>query len=419
MLSSDGMTKLHSTAPTIDRAYLVAADLQGQLLTAQESLEELAELSRTAGAEVVGRTTQKLDHPNVATYVGKGKVSEVKEASRERNANVVIFDDELSPSQQRNLEQELGAKVIDRTALILDIFATRAHTREGRLQTSLAQMSYLLPRLAGQWSHLERMEGAIGTRGPGETQIETDRRLIRSRISKIKRELDEVRTQRALYRRNRQRNNIPVVALVGYTNAGKSTLMRALSGADVFVENKLFATLDPVTRRLKLPSGETALLTDTVGFIQKLPTELVAAFRATLEELQEADVLLHVVDLSHPNAFQHVESVTGTLKDLGVEGRTQLLALNKVDRLTTVDGVLVASFDEAKALVHGAGAPPANVALVSAAKRWGLDALLRRIEGALDGDIDGLSLPTNAVSNGGRNGPGLSDGLRPRRTSIG
>lgn len=395
------MTRLHSTAATPDRAYLVAADLHGQLLTADESIEELSELARTAGADVVGRTTQKLEHPNVATYVGKGKLEEVKEAGKVLGANVVIFDDELSPSQQRNLERELGTKVIDRTALILDIFATRAHTREGRLQTSLAQMQYLLPRLAGQWSHLERMEGAIGTRGPGETQIETDRRLIRSRISKIKHELDDVRTQRGLYRRNRQRNNIPVVALVGYTNAGKSTLMHALSGADVLVEDKLFATLDPVTRRLKLPSGETVLLTDTVGFIQKLPTELVASFRATLEELQEADLLLHVVDLSHPNAFQHSESVGQTLKDLGVEGRPQLLALNKVDRLRNQDGALVASFDEAKALVHGAGAPPANVALISAANRWGLDALLRRVEGALDGDLDGLDAPSQVLARSG------------------
>ena len=395
------MTRLHSTAATPDRAYLVAADLHGQLLTADQSIEELAELARTAGADVVGRTTQKLEHPNVATYVGKGKLEEVKEAGKVLGANVVIFDDELSPSQQRNLERELGTKVIDRTALILDIFATRAHTREGRLQTSLAQMQYLLPRLAGQWSHLERMEGAIGTRGPGETQIETDRRLIRSRISKIKHELDDVRTQRGLYRRNRQRNNIPVVALVGYTNAGKSTLMHALSGADVLVEDKLFATLDPVTRRLKLPSGETVLLTDTVGFIQKLPTELVASFRATLEELQEADLLLHVVDLSHPNAFQHSESVGQTLKDLGVEGRPQLLALNKVDRLRNQDGTPVASFDEAKALVHGAGAPPANVALVSAANRWGLDALLRRVEGALDGDLDGLDAPSQVLARSG------------------
>ena len=395
------MTRLHSTAATPDRAYLVAADLHGQLLTADQSIEELSELARTAGADVVGRTTQKLEHPNVATYVGKGKLEEVKEAGKVLGANVVIFDDELSPSQQRNLERELGTKVIDRTALILDIFATRAHTREGRLQTSLAQMQYLLPRLAGQWSHLERMEGAIGTRGPGETQIETDRRLIRSRISKIKHELDDVRTQRGLYRRNRQRNNIPVVALVGYTNAGKSTLMHALSGADVLVEDKLFATLDPVTRRLKLPSGETVLLTDTVGFIQKLPTELVASFRATLEELQEADLLLHVVDLSHPNAFEHSESVGQTLKDLGVEGRPQLLALNKVDRLRNQDGTPVASFDEAKALVHGAGAPPANVALVSAANRWGLDALLRRVEGALDGDLDGLDAPSQVLARSG------------------
>ncbi len=395
------MQKFHSTAATPDRAYLVAADLRGQLLTADESIEELAELARTAGAEVVGRTTQKLEHPNVATYVGKGKVEAIRESSKELGANVVIFDDELSPSQQRNLERDLGTKVIDRTALILDIFATRAHTREGRLQTSLAQMEYLLPRLAGQWSHLERMEGAIGTRGPGETQIETDRRLIRSRISKIKDELDQVRTQRGLYRRNRQRNNIPVVALVGYTNAGKSTLMRALSGADVLVEDKLFATLDPVTRRLKLPSGETVLLTDTVGFIQKLPTELVASFRATLEELQEADLLLHVVDLSHANAFQHAESVDKTLKDLGVEGRPQLLALNKVDRLRDEDAKTVTSFDEARALVHGAGAPPANVALVSAAKRWGLENLLRRIEGALDGDLDGLDSPSDVLARSG------------------
>ncbi len=395
------MPQFHSTAPVADRAYLVAAELQGSLLPVRESLEELAELARTAGAEVVGRASQRLEHPSVATYIGKGKLEEVKELSRELGANVVVFDDELSPSQQRNLERELGAKVIDRTALILDIFATRAHTREGRLQVALAQMEYLLPRLAGQWSHLERMEGAIGTRGPGETQIETDRRLIRGRISRIKRDLEEVRTQRALYRRNRQRNNVPVVALVGYTNAGKSTLMKALSGADVLVENKLFATLDPVTRRLRLPSGETVLLTDTVGFIQKLPTQLVAAFRATLEELQEADVLLHVVDLSHENAFEHTQAVDTTLRDLGVDGRLQILALNKVDLLRRPDGEFVASFDEAKGLIHGAGAPPANVALVSAAKRWGLDALLRRIEGALEGELEGLPAPSELLARSG------------------
>jgi GTP-binding protein HflX len=378
---------IHSTAPTVDRAFLVAADTRFSLLPATESLTELTELANTAGAEVVGTTTQRLDHPNVATYIGKGKVDEVKEISRGLDANVVIFDDELSPSQQRNLEKSLGTKVIDRTALILDIFATRAQTREGRLQVSLAQMQYLLPRLAGQWSHLERMEGAIGTRGPGETQIETDRRLIRGRIAKIKRDLEDVRKNRSLYRRQRQRAGLPVVALVGYTNAGKSTLMRALSGADVLAEDKLFATLDPVTRRIKLPGGETVLLTDTVGFIQKLPTELVAAFRATLEELEEADILLHVIDISHPHAYEHTQTVDATLADLGVAGKPRLLALNKVDLLVRPDGERVASLDEARALVHGAGAPPANVALCSAARRWGLDRLLERLEQGLDGGL--------------------------------
>lgn len=380
--------RLHSTAAIADRAFLVAASLPNALLPAPESLNELGELAKTAGAVVVGSTVQKLEHPNVATYVGSGKVDEIIEERKRLDANVVIFDDELSPSQQRNLEKALGVKVIDRTALILDIFATRAQTREGRLQVELAQMQYLLPRLAGQWAHLERMEGAIGTRGPGETQIETDRRLINSRIAKLRRDLREVSQQRELYRRRRARNNVPVVALVGYTNAGKSTLMRALSGADVLAEDKLFATLDPVTRRLGLPSGEVVLLTDTVGFIQKLPTQLVAAFRATLEELSEADLLLHVVDISHPNAFEQTQTVESTLRELGVDGKPVLLALNKVDRLRDEDGNVAEDFDHAKAIILGAGAPPPNVALISAAQRWGLDALRRRIEGALDGDLE-------------------------------
>ncbi len=385
---------VHSTAPVVDRAYLVAADTFGSLLPAEESLGELAELARTAGADVVGRATQRLEHPVAATYIGKGKVREVAEAARDATANVVIFDDELSPSQQRNLETALGTKVIDRTALILDIFATRAQTREGRLQVALAQMQYLLPRLAGQWSHLERMEGAIGTRGPGETQIETDRRLIRSRISKIKRDLEGVRQQRALYRRQRRRAGIPVVALIGYTNAGKSTLMTALSGADVLAENKLFATLDPVTRRLRLPSGETVLLTDTVGFIQKLPTDLVAAFRATLEELDEADLLLHVLDIAHPNSFEHAQTVDATLKDLGVSEKPTLLVLNKVDLLVGTDGAPVGDFEGVRTLLGAAGAPPANVVHVSAEMRWGLSGLLDRIAEGLDGGIEaGGALP--------------------------
>jgi GTP-binding protein HflX len=388
---------LHQTAPAPDRAILVAADVPGALLPADESLNELAELARTAGAEVVARFTQRLDHPNPATYIGSGKVQEIVEAIREHGANVVIFDDELSPSQQRNLEKALGVKVIDRTALILDIFATRAQTREGRLQVELAQHQYLLPRLAGQWSHLERMEGAIGTRGPGETQIETDRRLIRNRIAKIRRDLEEVRTQRELYRRRRARNNVPVVALVGYTNAGKSTLMRALSGADVLAEDRLFATLDPVTRRISLPSGEIVLLTDTVGFIQKLPTQLVAAFRATLEELEDADLLLHVVDISHPNAYQHVQTVEATLRELGVDRKPQLLALNKVDLLRHEDGRPVADYDEARAIILGAGAPPRNVAIISAAKRWGLDLLRERIEEGLESGFENVELELPAM----------------------
>ncbi|MFN0145977.1 MAG: GTPase HflX, partial [Dehalococcoidia bacterium] len=331
--------------------------------------------------------SQRMDVPAVATYIGKGKVVEVAEAAKAASANVVIFDDELSPSQQRNLENALGTKVIDRTALILDIFATRAQTREGRLQVSLAQMQYLLPRLAGQWSHLERMEGAIGTRGPGETQIETDRRLIRSRISRIKRELEDVRTQRALYRRRRVRNGLPVVALVGYTNAGKSTLMNGLAKAGVLAENRLFATLDPVTRRLRLPTGETVLLTDTVGFIQKLPTDLVASFRATLEELGEADLVLHVIDISHANAFEQSQTVEATLRDLEVVEKPTLLVLNKCDLLSTADGGRVESLDDARSVVAAAGVPPANVVMVSALKRWGLDDLLARVARALDGDL--------------------------------
>jgi GTP-binding protein HflX len=381
-------TKLHSTAKVAERAFLVAADLPKALLPAEESLAELAELAKTAGAEVVGSSTQRMEHPAVATYIGSGKVDEVVEERKRLDANVVIFDDELSPSQQRNLEKSLGVKVIDRTALILDIFATRAQTREGRLQVELAQMQYLLPRLAGQWSHLERMEGAIGLRGPGETQIETDRRLINARIAKIRRDLKEVSTQRELYRRRRARNNMPVVALVGYTNAGKSTLMTALSGADVLAEDKLFATLDPVTRRLGLPSGEVVLLTDTVGFIQKLPTQLVAAFRATLEELEEADLLLHVIDISHPNAYEHTQTVDTTLDELGVGSKARLLALNKVDLLAGEDGAVVGDYDEAQALIVGAGAPPRNVVIISAGERWGLGTLKRRIEEALDGGLD-------------------------------
>ena len=259
-------------------------------------------------------------------------------------AGLVICDDELTPAQQRTLENRLGCKIIDRTALILDIFAQRARTREGAVQVALAQHEYLLPRLAGQWSHLERMEGAIGSRGPGETQLETDRRLIRNQIKRLKKDLEHVRTHRHQQRRRRDRTGIPLVALVGYTNAGKSTLMNTLTQANVRARNRLFETLDPTTRRCRLNDDHTVLLSDTVGFIQKLPTQLVAAFRATLEELLEADLLLHVVDATHPDAAEQAESVHHTLADLGVDTRPTITALNKIDLLEdaaiTADGRL-------------------------------------------------------------------------------
>ena len=263
-------------------------------------------------------------------------------------AGVVICDDELSPAQQRTLEERLKCKIIDRTALILDIFAQRARTREGTVQVALAQHEYLLPRLAGQWSHLERMEGAIGSRGPGETQLETDRRLIRNQIKRLKKELEQVRTHRRQQRRRRDRAGIPLVALVGYTNAGKSTLMNALTNAEARARNRLFETLDPTTRRCRLDERHTVLLSDTVGFIQKLPTQLVAAFRATLEELQEADLLLHVVDATHPDAAQQAAAVHQTLADLGVDTRPTIVVLNKIDLLEEgeipqVDGIPVSA----------------------------------------------------------------------------
>jgi len=330
--------QLYPTAEPQERAFLVAAEAKdgrgaGGRWRSESSLEELALLAVTAGARVVGRTVQRLVRRDPATYIGKGKVEEVASQRFDLGYSTVIFDDELSPSQQRNLEEALKVKVLDRTALILDIFAQHARTREGRLQVELAQHEYILPRLRGQWSHLERLEGRIGTRGPGETQLETDRRLIRDKIRNLKRQIEQVRQQRALHRRRRARQGIPVVSLVGYTNAGKSTLMHALSGADVLVEDRLFATLDPVTRRIRLPSGATALLTDTVGFIQKLPTQLVAAFRATLEELEEATLLLHVVDITHPDAEEQARTVEHTLADLGLAERPRLTVLNKIDLL--------------------------------------------------------------------------------------
>ena len=349
----------------------------------QSSLDELALLAETAGARVVGRAVQRLERPHPAHYVGSGKLSEIKAERGRTGHTLVIFDDELSPSQQRNLEDALRVKVLDRTALILDIFARRARTREGRLQVDLAQAQYLLPRLAGQWSHLERLEGHIGTRGPGETQLETDRRLVRAKIGRLKKQLEAVRRQRALYRRLRARTGVPVVALVGYTNAGKSTLMRALSGADVFVEDLLFATLDPLTRRIVLPGRRRVLLTDTVGFIQKLPTQLVAALRATLEELSEADLLLHVVDITHPNAAEQAEAVERTLSELDVADKARLTLLNKVDRLSRRDGSPLRGLEDLVEYELSLSVHRPDACLISALLGWGLDDVLARIEEVL------------------------------------
>lgn len=376
---------MHPTAQGEERVFLVGVEAKrgNGRWSGESSLMELALLADTAGARVVGKTVQKLDSPNPATYIGKGKVEEVASRRFELDYTAVIFDDELTPSQQRNLEEALKVKVLDRTALILDIFAQHARTREGRLQVELAQHEYILPRLRGQWSHLERLEGRIGTRGPGETQLETDRRLIRERIRSLKRQIEQVRNQRALHRRQRAKQGMPVVSLVGYTNAGKSTLMRALSGADVRVEDRLFATLDPVTRRLRLPSSAVALLTDTVGFIQKLPTQLVAAFRATLEELEEATLLLHVIDVTHPDAEEQARTVDETLRELGLGAKPRLAVLNKIDLLTGEAGAPVRDSEDAKQLARLLAPWACGGVPVSAQRGWGLAELRSAIEHGL------------------------------------
>jgi len=326
-----------------ERALLVGVDLRGERdgWTLESSLDELATLARTAGVAVVGRASQVLDSPHPATLVGSGKLAEIQLAAADLGAELVLFDRELSPRQQRNLEKALDLKVLDRTALILDVFAQHARTREGMLQVELAQYQYRLPRLTRMWTHLARQAGGraggagggVGVRGPGETQLEIDRREIRGRIKFLEEQIETLRRQRRQTRQRRRRAGLAVVALVGYTNAGKSTLLNALSGADIYAADQLFATLDPTIRRVALPDGRVALFSDTVGFIQKLPTELVAAFRATLEEINEAHVLLHVLDATHPDAVRQAETVERVLHELGLDEPPMVVAANKVDAL--------------------------------------------------------------------------------------
>lgn len=345
----------------------------------EDSLEELAALAETAGLVVEGGTYQRLDAFHPDTMIGSGKVEELQAFKDELNIDVFLFDDELSPRQQRELENRLKVKVLDRTALILDIFAEHAHTREGQLQVELAQYEYRLPRLTRMWTHLARQaggraggaSGGVGVRGPGETQLEVDKREIGHRITHLKQELEKVRAHRARHRQQRKLTGIPVVAIVGYTNAGKSTLLNHLSDADVLAADQLFATLDPTTRRVVLPSGTEILLSDTVGFIQKLPTGLVAAFRATLEEIVEANLIVHVVDITHPNASEQAVIVNQTLAELGATDIPQLVILNKIDQL------------EEPELATEALAQYPNSLAASARTGYGIEALLNRIEGIL------------------------------------
>ncbi|PYN74075.1 MAG: GTPase HflX [Candidatus Rokuibacteriota bacterium] len=333
-----------------------------------ESLEELAGLVTAAGGTVVGRITQERAAPAPGLFFGRGKIDEIGATARAVSADLFVSDDPLSPIQERNISEALGIKVIDRTALILDIFAQRARTSEGKLQVELAQLTYLLPRLVGQWTHLERLGGGIGTRGPGETQLESDRRVIRRKVMQIRRQLEGVQVHRRLQRQGRRRAGVPVVALVGYTNAGKTTLLNRLAGSRLTAADQLFVTLDPAARLVHPEGGRRFVLTDTVGFIRKLPHELVAAFRATLEELADADVLLHVVDASHPALEEHMQAVDDLLRELAVADRPTVLVMNKVDRLETGPAVLAARRD---------------AVAISAADGTGLDTLLAAIERAL------------------------------------
>jgi len=369
---------LSDTQKPKEHALLIGIDRPRDAWTIQDSLEELASLAETADVEIVGSVTQRLPHPVTGTYLGKGKLEEVQALKESLEYDLVIVDDELTPAQLRNLEKLLDVKILDRTALILDVFARRAQTHEGRLQVELAQLEYRLTRLTRMWTHLSRQSvGGVGVRGPGETQLESDRREAGKRITHIKSELSQVHRHRELYRDRRRERQAPVIALVGYTNAGKSTLLNSLTGSTVLSEDKLFATLDPTTRRTTLPSGRQALVTDTVGFINNLPTMLVAAFRATLEEINEASVLIHVVDITHPNAAEQTETVNRVLEELGADGKPTIVALNKVDLLQEQGAPALDELKEALKL-------PEDVVTISAARGLGFDDLLAAVERLLE-----------------------------------
>jgi len=338
---------LISTTKRTERVFLVGLELKsGSSWETRESLEELAELATTAGAEVVGNGVQKLEAPVAGTFIGTGKAAEYAAFCRANDVDTAVFDDELTPAQSRNLEKVFACKILDRTALILDIFAQRARTREGKLQVELAQLQHLLPRLTRFWGHLSRQSGGIGMRGgEGESQLESDRRRVQERIEKIREDLESVRRHRSTQRTGRRRNPWPLASIVGYTNAGKSTLLNALTGASVLAEDKLFATLDPTTRRLRLPTNQNVFLTDTVGFIRKLPHGLVEAFKATLEEVVQAELLLHVVDISHPQAAEQIAAVNAVLREIGAEGKPTIMVFNKLDRFAG-NGLLQKHLDQ-------------------------------------------------------------------------
>jgi GTP-binding protein HflX len=374
--------RAQTTAAKQERAFLVGTERPKALIPAAESLAELGRLADTAGLAVVGQTVQPLRRVFAATFIGQGKVDEVRDAAAEANADVVIFDDQLSPAQQRNLGESTHRKVIDRSALILDIFAQRARSLEGKMQVELAQLQYMLPRLTRQWTHLSRLGGGgVGTRGPGETQLEVDRRRVRERIAALRRRLGDVERTRGLHRQERATVPFPTVALVGYTNSGKSTLMNRLTHAGVLVEDRLFATLDPTVRRLRLPQGLVVLLADTVGFIHKLPHQLVEAFKSTLEEVRGADLLVHVIDVTHPNWAEHASVVEGVLTDIGAQDRPTVRALNKIDLLPS--GVSPPGVGE-------------SAVGVSARSGAGIDDLLAQIEKSLTVGLERVhcTLPT-------------------------